>query len=107
MTSKDVPNWIEYGKYVYQFRTKPELGYCLMNLELFNSLPAEDQQIIQRAANTAIDFLLEDVRSKEAYWEEEGRKVGVEVIYPTPEQLAVFASGRSEDENGLYSALML
>jgi TRAP-type C4-dicarboxylate transport system substrate-binding protein len=70
----------------------------MMNLELYNTLSAEDQQILQQAATIAAKFITNDIsRAKEGDFIQQARDLGVEVIELTPEQMAINAKVTREE----------
>jgi TRAP-type C4-dicarboxylate transport system substrate-binding protein len=108
---RGIVNWAGLCKYAYLYRTRPEIGLNMMNLRLYNSLSAEDKQIIQQAATKAVQFITNDVRSKEPIEIQAARDKGIEVIELTPEQLAANAKVTREKvwpalQAGIGKALM-
>lgn len=76
-------------RYRIEERGKVDAMPLMMNLELFNSLSAEDQKIVQDTAYEVQEFGFDTIEEDEAtYWPEKCKEVGVEVIELAPAVLA-------------------
>ena len=75
--------------YFYNYRVLPEMHMFCMNLDLFNSLPAEDQAIIGQAATTAARDYWSDNPVAEEEWHQAGIDAGLEIVELTAEEKAI------------------
>ncbi|GAK06818.1 LOW QUALITY PROTEIN: TRAP-type C4-dicarboxylate transport system, periplasmic component [Geomicrobium sp. JCM 19038] len=61
-----------------------------MNKDLYDSLPEEDQALIREVAAEANDYQIQITREKEAKQLEELEAAGMEIYYPTEEEIEQF-----------------
>ncbi|MCG8693646.1 MAG: TRAP transporter substrate-binding protein DctP [Minwuiales bacterium] len=92
-----VTNFLDITKMYIQYNNHFENHYIMMNRDLFESLPSEDQAAILQVA---IDIMSERFplaeASDEAYMQQM-RDAGIEVVTFSPEQAAAFAAVARQD----------
>ena len=76
--------WIQYNDYL-------EPWWFIMNLDLWNSLTEEDQQILVAAAQKQVDGRWDYFLEEDELYRQKMRDYGMKVIMPTDEQLKGFA----------------
>lgn len=85
-----ITHWVQYNE-VFQ------LYFFLMNRPLWDSLSEEDQQIILDAANAQSDIDFAVAKEREEEYRQKMRDYGIEVMFPTPEELEVLAASIRDD----------
>lgn len=80
----------EVQEYMTNARVQYSMQYFLTNGEWFDSLPADDQEVIRDAALEANNITREDVESRVIERTDFIRDSGVQVYDPTPEELDEF-----------------
>lgn len=84
-------NFKDIIKYYLPLNDHFEMWYLYMNLELWNSLSAEEQEIIQSAATALEEKRFAEAEAETAEYEAKLEEAGVTIIRFTDEQLANFA----------------
>jgi TRAP-type C4-dicarboxylate transport system substrate-binding protein len=82
---RDVQNvWIQYNDYL-------EPWWFFMNLDLWNSLTEEDQQVLINAAQKQVEGRWDYFLKEDELYRQKLQDAGLEVIVPSEEQLEKFA----------------
>ena len=87
MCSMELGGFTGLAKYDYRYRMRPEVQLLLMSLDVFNSLPLKDQQIVQEAADNTCDWLWEITPVTNDSEREAAAAEGWEIVELTPEQM--------------------
>lgn len=80
--------WLDILDYFVQTRDRIDLENLFMNLELWNSLPKEDQDIIQSSAIEAQNWAWDWIEEEEKTWVAQAEAAGMEVAELAPEVMA-------------------
>lgn len=89
-------NFKDLIKYYLPLNDHFEMWYLYMNLDLWNSLSAEEQEIVQTAAKALEEKRFEEAEAETAEYEAKMEEAGITVIRFTDEQLAGFAKVNRE-----------
>jgi len=81
----------EQQKYVIKTRHLPQNLIWIMNKAFYDGLPAELQEVVDGAAQAALQAAADYTSSNAESIEKELKSIGVEIIDLTPEELAPFA----------------
>lgn len=84
-------NFKDIIKYYLPLNDHFEMWYLYMNLEVWNSLSAEEQEVIQTAAKALEDKRFAEAEAETAEYEAKLEEAGITIIRFTDEQLANFA----------------
>jgi TRAP-type C4-dicarboxylate transport system substrate-binding protein len=84
-------NFKDIIKYYLPLNDHFEMWYLYMNLEVWNSLSAEEQEVIQTAAKALEDKRFAEAEAETAEYEAKLEEAGITIIRFTDEQLSNFA----------------
>jgi len=89
-------NFKDLIKYYLPLNDHFEIWYLYMNLDLWNSLSAEEQEIVQTAADALQEKRWDEAEAETAEYEAKMEEAGIKVIRFTDEDLAGFAKVNRE-----------
>lgn len=78
--------------YFLDLRTSTDAYVCIMNKDLFDSLPAEYQTIMTNAMNEMIEEALDALEVQDEQAISDLQELGIEVYIPTDEEMAAIMS---------------
>ena len=83
--------------YFLDLRTSVDAYVCMMNEDLFNSLPAEYQEIMTKAMDEMIDEALDALEVQDEQAIQDLQDLGIEVYIPSDEEMSMIM-GKAIDE---------
>lgn len=88
--------------YFLDLRTSTDAYVCIMNKDLFDSLPAEYQEIISTAMNEMIEEALDALQIQDEQAISDLQALGIEVFIPTDEEMSAIMSKAIKDLWGTW-----